>query len=352
MNELQFLRRFSAVRVIIILTLIGLVACNKNDDAVNHKEITLLNNSWEVTGGSLDSKYVYFGSDNYAYYLYQYQNKFRGMRRESFELIEGTDEIKFSDGRTFHYSITENELTIGDNYKAIFAKGKFDFMGPDNKSWVNYLTEINSGLTPSTNVSDICNDGQHLWYGGIYGSGLYKINKNDFKIDTIITTTFHGTGIESDNGYLWTATFYSVYKIDLTTGTSLFTSITFGDGITGIAKEGNNIWCSSLVDHTVYKYNIDENSIVKKYEFNNDNGYVIPGGSTFYDGYLYIVTTNVINKCNPVNFEVVDHYYLDVGKDEELFGITYDGQYFYITTIIYDEYFSEYNAYGIYKAGF
>jgi hypothetical protein len=337
--------------LLFLMLAITILGCKKDDDNSSaSSSITLKGSTWKITSGDEKASYIYFGEDDILYFLDEYQYKLKGYWGELCEIDEEQKEVILDEEEYYNYTIVDQTLTLSAtdyNYTII---GTYLSNGPTNKTWADKnLTLLQSMNAPKQECSDITFDGQYLWYGAgcDYDNDpyLYKINISNLTVQEQLPTSNWAQGIEWVSGYLWTSNNGSetIYKVDPNNGTNLFESISMGAWIPGIAYDGQFLWCNSGNEKTIYKYDYQNDFIASEINFDIQYGWIELSGSTYYDGFLYVISTGIINKCNVNNFEAIESYSLN--NDESIIGITHDGNNFWIST----RYWDNNNQQSIYK---
>ncbi|MCP4633434.1 MAG: lactonase family protein [candidate division Zixibacteria bacterium] len=108
--------------------------------------------------------------------------------------------------------------------------------------------------------------GQNLWSGVIAGwsSKMNRLDMSDGSVKTFHYTKGVPRALASDGRFLWSATdnrghnFGTIYKYNLSNGIYVSHIKTPGYYPTGLAFDGQHIWCGDKETKTIYKFELKE----------------------------------------------------------------------------------------------
>jgi hypothetical protein len=200
-----------------------------------------------------------------------------------------------------------------------------DKTAPDTTAWIKDLTIVTKTNAPVSTLTDIAYEGSTIWYGNGYASHyLYKIDATNFSVDSIPTTKY-AWAVETNGPVLWVSSDGSdkVYMINKSDGGDMFSSISMGAWINGIAKDNNFLWCYSSNENTLYKYNISFNTVDLTVSIDSYwNGMAMAGGS------LYVASNGKLYKLSLTPLMATESFEL---PGYSIAGVTYDGSSFWVS---------------------
>lgn len=301
-------------------------SCKKSDNNDDQNTDNPILGKWTITSGGNEMRYLIINSDNTFYILAEYSYGFRDCEGGVCQIT--SNQINFYGDWLFNYTISNNVLTLSSSDGTLVCSKVGN--EPNKQDWVKTISILQSMNAPNGQANDLAFDGQYLWYVSWVDynnpANLNKINPATMMIISQIPIANYATGLEWANGFLWMNNDgeSTIHKVDPVTGSNLFESIGMGAWIGGIAFDSQYLWCSSNNERTIYKYNPTLNIVETQYQLD-----VQPSGMTFSQGFLYICAYGIVNKCSLSPFKSIDSFEV---KDEEIKGITFDGNNFWIST--------------------
>lgn len=308
------------------LLLVGVIVagCSKDNDTTGPSipTISAIAGKWTILSGKQGTTYLTVHSDNVYYFLHQYSYGLRSMDGGVAQVSGNTINL---DQVVYNYSVSGDTLRLTTPTQTIVAVQTAT--APSDSQWVTPVAVLDTMSPPVPAATDMSINGNTMWYGNGYSShNLYKINLVTRAVDTLPTSEY-AWAVEWDGTNIWTSSdgSSSIYRLNPTLGVTTFTSTQMGAWVYGIAWDGADFWCTSSNEQTIYRYNPGTDAVVSTYPLGQG---VYPAGEAYANGYLYVCTNGVINKCTPSPFNTVAAYRI-AGIDA--FGIAYDGTNYWVS---------------------
>ncbi len=314
------------IRRCAVLALLGLIiaGCTKDSDPASPTipDISVIKGNWVVLAGMQNTSYLSVHGDNVYYFLHQYPY---GLRSMDGGVAQVSGNTVLLGSTVYNYAVSGDTVRLTTPTQTVVAVKSST--APSDSQWVSTVSVLDTMSPPIPTATDMTINGNTMWYGNGYAShNLYKINLTTRSVDTLPTSEY-AWAVEWDGTSLWTSSdgSASIYKVNPTLGVTAFTSTQMGAWIYGIAWDGTVFWCTSNNEQTIYKYNPGTDAVVSTYPLGSG---VSPEGVAYANGYLYVCTNGVINKCTPSPFNTVAAYRI-AGIDA--FGLAYDGAHFWVS---------------------
>jgi hypothetical protein len=205
---------------------------------------------------------------------------------------------------------------------------------PEAVDWMPPITiQERAVLGPPSSTlqpTDLAFDGTYLWYGNAYARDreqLVRYNFADKEEVSALDTNVWAWGLAWDGVNLWASSngYDSIHQINMTTGSSSFSSAEMGSWIPGIAADGDHLWAVSSNERTLYKYTPATNTVDSSTKLGDSWGLA---GMTAVGGSLYLILGNTVQKIDPSSIMATRTYSLK--GLQQLTGITHDGTDFYL----------------------
>ncbi len=309
---------------VLLLFAASIAGCTKDNDttAPSSPTISAVSGKWVVLSGIQNTSYLSIHDDNVFYMLHQYAYGLRSMDGGVAQVSGGTINL----GQVvYNYAVSGDTMRLTTPSQTVVAVRSST--APSDTQWVTTVAVLDTMTPPVQEATDMAINGNIMWYGNGYSShNLYKINLTTRSVDTLPTTEY-AWAVEWDGTNIWTSSDGddAIFKLNPTSGATISTSAAMGAWIYGIAWDGTVFWCTSNNEQSIYKYNPSTNTVASTYPLGPG---AYPEGDAFVNGYLYVCTNGVINKCTPSPLNTVAAYRI---AGINAFGIAFDGTNYWIS---------------------
>lgn len=309
----------------------GLTSCKKK--ATDSPSFPI-EGSWRALDSSA-TKYVIFSKGTVTYLLSGNYN-IHDMAKGAYAADEETVNFSLSgSAQLYNYKVSNDTLylTNSSSYSRLIRDNT---VNPD--TWVKYSTTLQTNVLPSG-----------IWIGTMDWLGtdfiisstvakkLYRANPTTSSITDSISTLFKITGLAVTGiGETWVNNVSGgdtkLYKIDPSTGATLFTSSPAPATPILMAADGNLIWFFSAAGLYTYNTTTDVFTLKKNMGlFLSTPGSLNPD-MVIKDGYAYIAAANYVMKFNLATYTVEETY--KNAQQAYTLGIAHDGNNFWLLNLI------------------
>ena len=199
-------------------------------------------------------------------------------------------------------------------------------------------TILNAIPGPTSSISELAFDGEHLWVSGYATYQLHKVSTVDGSIlKSIPTSITRPYGLTFDGTDLWVADAQGlvIQKVDTANGTVLTTLQSPGrviNGPHGLAWDGNDFWhtdtkgnFATAPNDSIFKFSTDSTVLVGRQAIGS-----FPTGLAFDGTYLWSSDnpSGEISKIDTATFAVIETILAPGGSWPN--GLTFDGQYLWV----------------------
>lgn len=314
--------------LIIFILLIIVFSCKK-DDGSFHDYAPGLAGTWRyVRGGDLE-KYLVINKDRTCSFL---SSDAQGIRdkNDAIVLVTGNQlMIDNSDPNVYPNLSIYNYKVKGDSLKLSSPQQNIalvrDKVSTASTSWIRNVVADLRYKAPVSEATDIAFDGTLIWYGNGYITHyLYSLDPANGKMDSLSVDQY-AWSVEADGSDLWVSNDGSdnVTRISGSDGSVITASTAMGAWIYGIAKDEDYLWCYSNNEGTLYKYKIDENSVVLSTKVSGNWD-----GLAMANNFLYVAANGKLHKCTAAPLSGTSSYNL---PGYYIFGVAYDGTSFWVS---------------------
>jgi hypothetical protein len=316
---------------LIIIMLLTVSACKKDDDSF-HDYAPALAGTWRFVRGADPEKYLVINNDRTCSILSSDAQGLRD-RNDAIMMVTGNQlMIDNRDPNVYPNISIYNYKVKGDSLKLSSPEQNITLVRDKNSSasvsWIKFANAELRYKAPVSEATDLTFDGSVIWYGNGYSTHyLYSLDPLNGKVDSLLADQY-AWAVEADSNDLWVSNDGSdnVTRIGKSDGSTIAASASMGAWIYGIAKDGDYLWCYSNNEGTLYKYKIDDNSVMLSTKVaGNWNGLAMA------NNFLYVAANGKLHKCTSEPLTGTASYEL---KDYYIFGVAWDGSSIWVSAYL------------------